>query len=49
MASGMDYTPAHEAALEYYGVSRLSVYHPNVIKSLSSWFNDAWKSFWGLI
>jgi hypothetical protein len=49
MSGGMDYTPAHEAALKYYGVSRLSVYHPDVIISLSSWFNNAWKSFWGLI
>ncbi len=49
MAEGMSYNAAHGAALEYYGVSRFSVYHPDVIKSLSSWFNDLWKSFWGLI
>lgn len=49
IADGMGYTPAHEAALELYGVSRLSVYHPDVIESLSPWFNDLWKSFWGLI
>ncbi|GFZ32152.1 hypothetical protein CSC2_26780 [Clostridium zeae] len=49
MAGGMGYNAAHEAALEYYGVSRFSVYHPDVIKALSSEFNDFWKKFWGLI
>jgi hypothetical protein len=49
VAGGMRQNLALEAALEYYGVSGFSVYHPDVIKSLSSWFNTNWESFWGLI
>ena len=48
MVGGMEYTTAHQAALNFYEVSNFSVYHPDVIKSLSEIFNDNWFRFWGL-
>lgn len=48
MVGGMQYTTAHQAALDFYEVSNFSVYHPDVIKSLSEIFNDNWFRFWGL-
>jgi len=42
MQGGMNYRIAHQAALDYYGVSRYSVYHPEVIQAFPEWFNDDW-------
>ncbi len=48
MGRGMGYNAAHGAALQKYGVSPFSVYHPSVIQALPSHFNNAWRGFWGL-
>jgi peptidoglycan hydrolase-like protein with peptidoglycan-binding domain/ribosomal protein L30E len=48
MASGFNQQAAHRAALEFYKVSDFSVYHPEVIKNNSGWFNDEWFDFWGM-
>ncbi|SDX43330.1 WXG100 family type VII secretion target [Paenibacillus sp. PDC88] len=48
MKKGIDYDTAHEMALEKYEVSRFSVYHPDVIKSMPDIFNKNWRKFWGL-
>lgn len=52
MASGMDfntaYETAHQAALQEYGASPYSLYHPDVIQSMPEEFNDAWYQFWGI-
>jgi RHS repeat-associated protein len=42
------YQAAHEAALAQYGVSRFSVYHPDVISTYPENFGSAWKAFWGI-
>lgn len=48
MKKGMDYDSAHELVLQKYKVSRFSVYHPDVIKSMPEEFNSSWYKFWGL-
>lgn len=48
MADGMDYDTAHQAVLDYYGVSNFSLYSPDVIESLPSEFNNNWFTFWGV-
>ena len=48
MRRGMLYDAAHDAALSKYGVSPFSVYHPDVIRQLPTYFNSNWKKFWGL-
>ena len=48
MADGMSYDEAHSAALEKYGVSPFSVYHPDVIEALPESFNSNWRNFWGI-
>jgi hypothetical protein len=48
MKKGIDYDTAHEMALEKYNVSRFSVYHADVIKSMPDIFNKNWRKFWGL-
>jgi len=48
MQGGMIQTVAHDAAIDFYQVSKYSTYHPDVIKSYSGWFNDAWFNFWGI-
>lgn len=48
MSKGMSYEAAHAASLGKYGVSPLSVYHPDVIKSLPGTFNSNWFKFCGL-
>jgi hypothetical protein len=45
MNRGMPYQWAHPAALERYGVSSYSVYHPDVIRTTSG-FNQNWVDFW---
>ena len=46
------YNIAHKAALDAYGNSPFSVYHPDVIKVLnaqtSGYFNSNWLKFWGI-
>lgn len=49
MNRGMSYDVAHAAALEKYGVSPYSIYHPEVVQANPSLFNDAWRSFWRLL
>lgn len=49
MARGMTYEEAHQAALNLYGVSPYSVYHPEVISQFPEWFNANWFRFWGMI
>ena len=46
--SGMEQTVAHQAALNYYGVSPFSVYHPEVIQLQPGWWNKAWFDFWNI-
>ena len=48
VASGIEQTVAHEAALQYYEVSPFSVYHPDVIQMEPGWWNNAWYDFWGI-
>jgi hypothetical protein len=48
MRSGMSYAQAHQAALNFYGVSNFSVYHPDVIKIDPSYWNQGWFDFWGI-
>lgn len=48
MGRGLSYDVAHAAALEKYGVSPYSVYHPDVIKALPDHFNSNWSKFWGI-
>jgi len=47
-AQGIGYDAAHAAALQKYGVSPYSVYHPDVIQTMPSQFGNAWRAFWGL-
>lgn len=46
MNRGMLYDWAHHAALERYGVSAYSVYHPDVIRMHPESFNSNWVDFW---
>ncbi|MCS7168051.1 MAG: hypothetical protein RMI91_12055 [Gemmatales bacterium] len=46
MNRGMLYDWAHHAALERYGVSAYSVYHPDVIRMYPQEFNSNWVDFW---
>ena len=46
MSRGMTYDAAHAAALEKYGVSPYSVYHPDVIQAAPESFNSNWRTFW---
>jgi hypothetical protein len=48
MRRGMTYEAAHSGALNKYGVSPYSVYHPEVIAEFSELFNANWRGFWGL-
>ncbi len=48
MASGLSYYEAHTAALQFYGVSPFSLYHPNVIKDFPDQFNKNWFDAWGI-
>jgi hypothetical protein len=48
MARGLPYDVAHAGALEKYGVSPFSVYHPDVIAANPDAFNRNWFVFWGL-
>lgn len=48
MGRGMGYDAAHAAALQKYGVSKFSVYSPEVIQALPGSFNQNWFNFWGL-
>ncbi len=48
MARGVGYEVAHAAALSKYGVSPFSVYAPEVIQSLPSYFSQGWSKFWGI-
>lgn len=43
-----NYDLAHNAALNEYGVSRFSVYGPEVIQAFPGWFNKLWFEFWGI-
>ncbi len=42
------YDVAHAAALQKYGVSPFSVYHPDVVSALPGHFNDNWFNFWNI-
>lgn len=48
MGRGMSQEAAHAAAIEKYGVSPFSLYHPDVIKANPSIFGTGFKKFWGL-
>lgn len=48
MASGLSYYEAHAAALQVYGVSPFSLYHPEVIKAFPDEFNKNWFDAWGI-
>jgi hypothetical protein len=45
MKGGMSYEDVHQAALEKYGVSPFSVYHPDVIRDYPEYFNQFWLNF----
>lgn len=46
------YTIAHQGALDAFGNSPFSVYHPDVIKAVNAQapgsFNNNWLKFWGI-
>lgn len=46
--SGILQPVAHDMAIEFYGVSPYSVYHPDVIQMEPGWWNNAWFEFWGI-
>lgn len=48
MGRGMSYEAAHAAAIEKYGVSPFSLYHPEVIQQFPGEFNNAWRAYWGI-
>jgi len=48
MGRGLSYDAAHGAALEKYGVSPYSAYHPDVIQALTEHFNSNWYKFFGI-
>lgn len=48
MGRGMSYESAHAAAIEKYGVSPFSLYHPEVIQQFPGEFNNAWRAYWGI-
>jgi len=48
MARGVPYDMAHNTALDKYNVSRFSIYHPDVIRSMPETFNANWFKFWGI-
>jgi hypothetical protein len=48
MARGLAYETAHAMAIQKYGVSQYSVYHPSVVAALPQWFNNNWRTFWGI-
>lgn len=49
MNQGMSYNEAHQRALDKFGVSNFSVYHPDVINELGTeHFNKNWFHFWGI-
>ncbi len=45
---GMSQPAAHAAALEKYGVSPFSIYHPEVIQANPEIFGTGFKNYWGL-
>jgi hypothetical protein len=47
MARGMSYDAAHAAALEKYGVSPFSLYHPEVIQANPEILGSGFKNYWG--
>jgi filamentous hemagglutinin len=48
MGRGFSYDAAHAAAIEKYGVSPFSLYHPEVIQANPLMFNNAWRNYWNL-
>jgi RHS repeat-associated protein len=48
MAQGLPYEVAHEAALEYYGVSRYSLYAKEVVSKFADQFHADYLRYWGL-
>jgi len=46
MLKGLSYEEAHQKALQIFGVSPFSVYHPDVIKQFKDHFNKKWFNFW---
>ena len=48
MSKGMVYRDAHEAAINKYKISPYSIYHPDVIQNMPSWFGYQWFDFWGI-
>jgi RHS repeat-associated protein len=48
MGRGMEYAAAHCEALNRYGVSPFSVYHPQVIQAMPQQFGPSWFEFWKL-
>jgi hypothetical protein len=46
MNRGLPYRFAHGYALELYGASAFSVYHPDVIAAYPQLFNSNWADFW---
>ena len=45
---GLGYDAVHEAALQKYGASPFSIYHPDVIRAMPEWFNNAWRGYCGI-
>jgi len=46
MQGGMPYSAAHQAALNFYGISPYSLYDPTVIQQLPDVFNSNWFNYW---
>lgn len=49
MQGGMTQVAAHQVAINHYGVSRFSTYHPDVIKAMTEDFNLSWFDFWEIV
>jgi hypothetical protein len=46
VSKGMSQEIAHDTALAKYQVSPYSLYHPEVIEAIPSYFGPGWKQFW---
>ena len=46
MENGMDYSTAHQAALDKYGRIEFDLYHPDITGQLPEWFSLAWQNYW---
>jgi filamentous hemagglutinin len=48
MSQGLNYAAAHAASLELHGASPYILYHPEIIDTNPTLFNNAWRQAAGL-